>query len=197
VGHQRRTPRAAAAAVGVVLAVMAGACSLSGAGSIKPLGAGTTRPTSNSPTSTITAASTSTTDPTVAERQAVLDTYRASWAAGLAIAADSNGNPNDPALAQSTADPLLTVLRANLAGLRRNHLTEVGPYTLNPVIVNLTTSSAAIEDCLHDQTDQVNVLTGVHTPPIYPNVLYEATVTLTAAGWRVTDRYQKANTCAP
>jgi len=140
-------------------------------------------------------ATTSTTDPTAAERQAVLDTYNASWAATVAIGADPKGNPDDPILAHSTADPLLAVLRLNLAGLRRNHLTEVGPYTLNPRIVTLGPGTAAIEDCLHDQTDQVDVVTGVHTPPRYPYVLYAATVTLTPAGWRVTSRYQKATTC--
>ncbi len=148
-----------------------------------------------SSTAAVVVTTSTTADPVEAERTTVIDTYNASWDALSAIAAKPTGNPNDPALAATTADPLLTVLRRNLDGLRSSGLTEVGPFSPHPVILSLTPTTATIQDCQFDGTDQVNVSTGVHVPPIYPHKLFIATVTLTSVGWRVTDRVLKASSC--
>ncbi len=150
-----------------------------------------TRPTT---TPTNIPATTSTLDPT---GTAVLQAYRAAWAAFEHALTDAN--PSDPELAATMVDPQLQGVRANLLADRRQGIIGRGTTTLHPKIVALTATTATVVDCAYSTAELVYASTGKPVPPITPpeNDGVRSNLVLLGSTWKVSKQTVTDGSCAP
>jgi hypothetical protein len=192
----RNGPRAAAAAAGVVLAVMAGACSSSGAGGIKPIGVDSTRPTSSTPSSSTTAApSTTKVDPSAA---AIVVAYRQAEDVYLAVAGHYPIVPLDPRLPQVMTGVELSTVRKNLtlAALAGEYAS--GPLDLAPVVTAVNGTVAMITDCSFDHSRIINGRTQqTVTTGDTKRALQKVTMMLESGTWKIGDVQTVGSGCVP
>ena len=146
------------------------------------------------PTATTASAPTATTDPTAT---AVLQAYRASWAAFEHALADAN--PADPALAATMVPPQLTGVRANLTADRQQGMVGRGSFTLHPKVVSLSATTARVVDCAYSTSVLVYAKTGKPVPPITPpeNDGVSSELILTGGAWKVYKQTVTDGKCAP
>lgn len=186
----RARPRVAAASVLVALGLLAAAC---GGGGGKPADGPSSVPNTGTKTSHSTAAST-TLDPTAS---AVLQAYRAGWAAfEHALAA---ANPEDPALSATMVDPQLQGVKANLFADQRQGMVGRGMTTLHPKVTALSATSATVVDCAYSTAELVYQATGKPVPPVTPpeNDGVTSTLVLSGGTWKVYKQTVTDGKCAP
>ena len=149
--------------------------------------------TRDQPTTRVPASST-TADVTVT---AVLQAYRAGWAAFEHALADAN--PEDPALAATMVPPQLTGVRANLTVDRQQGMVGRGSFTLHPKVVSLSATTATIVDCAYSTSVLVYAKTGTPVPPITPpeNDGVSSELILTGGVWKVYKQTVTDGKCAP
>ncbi len=185
-GRQRAGLPASAVAAGLALAACGGG---SGSAVSHP-------PTTTSvrPTVTSVSAPTTTTDPV---GTAVLQAYRAGWAAFEHALTDAN--PEDPALMATMVAPQLTGVRANLLADQQQGMVGRGTFTLHPKIASLTATTATVVDCAYSTSVLVYAKTGKPVPPITPpeNDGVQATLVLTGGTWKVSKQTVTDGKCAP
>lgn len=177
----------------VVAAVVSMSLVLTACGSSQRAGPPTTR--ANPATTTTNSTNTTTTlDPTSA---AVLEAYRASWAAFEHALADAN--PSDAELAATMIDPQLEGVKANLLADQRQGLVGRGNFALHPKVTALTATSATVVDCAYSTSELVYTSTGKPVPPITPpeNDGVQSNLVLTGSTWKVAKQNVTDGTCAP
>lgn len=134
------------------------------------LARGDDEPTSTQPLGTtatsIPATSPTTTDPQVAIKAAILDAYRKSTEAFVAVASDPNGKPSDPRLEEHTIGNALLASQVTIDRLRRAGHVYQGTIELHPVVVELTADTAVVEGCDIDRVGVVVAATGEVVTPM-------------------------------
>jgi hypothetical protein len=104
------------------------------------------------PTTTTSTPTTTTTDPTAA---AVLQAYRAEWAAFEQ--ALSMANASDPALAATMVAPMLQEVRRNLVSDQVNGIVGRGGVQLHPRVEHVTATSATVVDSSYSTFELIQV----------------------------------------
>lgn len=159
-------------------------------------GSGNRDAASSATTSTRRHATTSTTNTTDPARAAVLQGYRAAWAAFEEAAADAD--PESPGLAATMVDPQLQSVRANLLADRRQGIVGRGTFTLHPKVTALSATSATVVDCAYSTAVLVYATTGKQVPPITrpENDGVAATLVLSGGTWKVSKQTVTDGKCA-
>lgn len=176
----------ALAAIGVLVTVQD-----DGPSSTGPLPTGTSGPG-------VTGATTI--DPQAAVKTAILDAYRQSTDAFVAVASDPNGKPTDPRLEEHKVGNALLASQVTIDRLRKAGHVFRGTIEVNPVVVELTADTAVVQDCGLDRVGVFNATTGeVVTPvdsPPRPN-LARATYKLINGVWMQNGFKDLKQQCAP
>lgn len=102
----------------------------------------------------------STADPDADTKAAIIAAYRQSFDAFIAVASDPNGQPTDPRLEEHTVGNALLASQASIDRLRKAGHVYRGTIELHPVVVELTTDTAVVEDCNIDRLSVVHAVTG-------------------------------------
>jgi ABC-type transport system substrate-binding protein len=147
------------------------------------------------PTTTTGGAPAATTiDPTTA---AVLQAYRAGWAAFEHALADAN--PEDPELTATMVAPQLTGVRASLAADQQQGMVGRGTFTLHPKIASLSATTATVVDCAYSTSVLIYAKTDKPVPPITPpeNDGVQSELVLTGGVWKVYKQTVTDGKCAP
>lgn len=174
----RRNPTTVLLVVLVVLALMAGAVVVvnltrdTGAGSATKVSGG---PASPPPSD---AAPPTAVDPQATTKAAILDAYRQSYDAFVAITNDPAGSPDDPRLAEHKIGNALLASQLSIIRLRKAGQVSTGNVQVHPSVVELTADTAVVADCGIDGLSVVDARTGeVVTPAGPPDVGSAATAT--------------------
>ena len=111
---------------------------------------------------------------------AVLQAYRAGWAAFEQALADAN--PSDPELADKKAG-----------------MVARGTTTLHPKITALSATTATVVDCVYSEAELLYAATGKPVPPVTPPEYdgVRATLVLSRSTWKVSKQKVTEGTCAP
>jgi hypothetical protein len=146
------------------------------------------------PTTTTGSQPVTTSDPA---STAVLQAYRASWAAFEKALASANAG--DPELAATMVDPQLQGVKANLLADQHQGIVGQGTITLHPRITVLTATTATVVDCAYSTSELVYANTGKQVPPVTPpeNDGVQATLVLSGATWKVSKQDVTDGKCAP
>ncbi|MGH8994447.1 MAG: hypothetical protein ACRDYB_00155 [Acidimicrobiales bacterium] len=128
---------------------------------------------------------------------AVLQGYRASWAAFEQ--ALSTADASDRELAATMVDPQLTGVKANLAADQLQGIVGRGATTLHPKITALSGTTATVVDCAYSSSELVYAKTGQPVPPVTPpeNDGIQATLVLAGGSWKVSKQTVTDGKCAP
>lgn len=131
-------------------------------------------------------------------RTDIISAYSASWNAFDHAAQTSDAN--DPALAATMVDPLLSAVRQNLATWRQQGIVNTGGMATQPHVDSMTPTSAVVIDCAYSTLIEVYSSTGQPVPgqpggtaPEYDGV--RSTLLLTAQGWKVSDQKLQLGSC--
>lgn len=159
-------------------------------------GSSVSPPTTTDAEPSVTSTSAPTTTPGPATR-AVLQAYRAGWAAFEHALADAN--PEDPELAATMVPPQLTGVRANLTVDRQQGMVGRGSFTLHPKVVSLSATTATVVDCAYSTSVLVYANTGKPVPPITSpeNDGVSSQLILTGGVWKVYKQTVTDGKCAP
>ena len=141
----------------------------------------------------------STTSSPSAGDAAVLQAYRAEWAAF--VAAVHIPDPAFAALSATTTDPLLTQLRQTLVYDKGTGIVGRGSVQLlHPHVVSVSVSMAIVQDCVYSALISVFAATGQPVPnqpggtqPEYDGI--KATLSLASGAWKVSDQSITAGHC--
>ena len=128
---------------------------------------------------------------------AVLNAYRAGWAAFEHALADAN--PSDPELAATMVEPQLQSVKANLFAYKRAGMVGRGTTTLHPKITALSATTATVVDCAYSRAELLYAATGKPVPPVTPPEYdgVRATLVLSGSTWKVSKQTVTEGTCAP
>ena len=107
-------------------------------------------------------------DPQAATKAAILDAYRQSLEAFVAVGTDPNGQPNDPRLAEHTIGNALVASQVTIIRLRKAGHVLQGGVESHPTVVELTAETAVVEDCAFDRVATANATTGEIVEPARP-----------------------------
>jgi hypothetical protein len=186
----RRGIRSASIAATLSLSLALSACASTPSGS--PSTTGTKAPIAS--TSIPATTTTTTLAPTSV---AVLNAYRAGWAAFEHALADAN--PSDAELVATMVDPQLQGVRANLLADRKAGMVGRGTTTLHPKIIALSATTATVVDCAHSTAELLYATTGKPVPPVTPpeNDGVRSTLVLSGSTWKVSKQTVTEGTCAP
>jgi hypothetical protein len=181
--------RSASIAATLSLSLALSACASTRSGAPSTTGAKSTTTTSIPATTTTT-----TLVPTSA---AVLNAYRAGWAAFEH--ALTTANPSDPELAATMVDPQLLSVKANLFADKKAGMVARGTFTLHPKITALSATTATVVDCAYSTAELIYATTGKPVPPVTPpeNDGVSATLVLSGSTWKVSKQTVTDGTCAP
>jgi hypothetical protein len=184
--------RSASIAATLSLSLALSACGSTRSGA--PSTTGTKAPIASTSVPATTTTTTTTLGPTSA---AVLNAYRAGWAAFEHALADAN--PSDPELAATMVDPQLQGVRANLLADRKAGMVGRGTTTLHPKIIALSATTATVVDCAYSTAELLYATTGKPVPPVTPpeNDGVRATLLLSGSTWKVSKQTVTDGTCAP
>ena len=182
-----------------VIAALAGLCFLAGCSNSHGSADSGTHGTSTSIATTTSSAPTtlfSTTSTTIATA-AVLDAYRAGWAAFEHALADAN--PGDPELPATMVDPQLQQVRGNLLADQEQGVVGRGTFTLHPKVTALSATSATVVDCAYSTAALVYKASGKPVPPVTPpeNDGVTSTLVLSGGTWKVSKQIVTDGKCAP
>lgn len=156
-----------------------------------PLPTATTAPQPTTPT---------TVDPLAATEAAVLDAYRQSHDAVIAVASDPNGLPTDPRLEQHKIGNALLAAQVSIDRLRKAGHVVQGTMEAHPVVVDASGEEAVVEDCGIDRLSVVEVSTGKVVTPADPapkGVLARATYKRINGVWMQNSFKDLKQECVP
>ena len=139
-----------------------------------------------------------TVDPQAATKAQVIRAYRAAWDEFLAVARDAKATADDDRLrAHHTGDSLAT---RQLALVKRKSGDEiyVGEVRLNPAVIELSSETATIRDCVDDATGTVDVNTREVVEPA-TRVIKTAIVKMKLVGgvWKQANYVSEETPCTP
>lgn len=130
----------------------------------------------------------------------IITAYNARWAAFVHAAETSNAD--DPALAATMVDPLLSATRQNLAAQKAQGIVGRGDITPQPHVDTMTPTTAVVLDCAYSQNIQVYAATDQPVPgqpggtaPEYDGA--RTTMVLTSQGWKASDSTVQLGSCPP
>ena len=188
----------------VVVVVLVALCLVAGAVVVVNLtrdtGSGSVTEVGRKPAvSTAPAAPTSAPDPQATTKAAILDAYRQSFDAYVAVASDPNGSPDDPRLSQHKIGNALLASQISIKRLRNAGQVLVGRAELHPTVAELTPDSAVVTDCSLDQFATVEVATGRVVEPAGPPTAGAATTTyrLVNGVWMQNGFKDEKRSCVP
>lgn len=173
-------------AIGVLISVVDDGPSNTG-----PLSTGTSTPTATSAT---------TLDPQATVKAAILDAYRQSTDAFVAVASDPNGKPTDPRLEEHKVGNALLASQMTIDRLRKAGHVFRGTIEVHPVVIELTADTAVVQDCGLDRVGVFSAATGeVVTPVDNPPTpsLARATYKLINGVWMQNGFKDLKQQCAP
>ena len=108
-------------------------------------------------------------DPEEATKAEIVEAYRQSYEAFVAVGSDPNGQPDDPRLAQHKRGTALAAAQLTIRKWRADgHVMEVTQLELNPRVVELGPDTAVVEDCNIDVSALVDEDTGEVIEPAAP-----------------------------
>lgn len=139
-------------------------------------------------------------DPQAATKAAILDAYRQSFDAFVAIASDPAGSADDPRLSQHKIGNALAASQLTIIKLRRDGHVYRGTVEVHPTVTELTADTAVVTDCGIDTVSVVNARTGeVVTPAGPPNVGSAGTATYRLVGgvWKQNSFMDEKRSCVP
>ncbi len=139
-------------------------------------------------------------DPQAATKVAILDAYRQSLEAAIAVGSDPNGQPTDPRLQERKIGNALLALQVSITRLRNAGHVLRGDVESHPTVVELTGDTAVVEDCGVDQVAVINASTGeVVQPALDPpkNTLARATYRLIDGVWMQNGFKDLRQECVP
>lgn len=139
-----------------------------------------------------------TADPQAAVKAAVLDAYRQSFDAFVAVASDPAGKPDDPRLEQHKVGNALLAAQATILRLRRDGHVYRGSVEVHPTIVELGLDTATVQDCGIDRTSTIDLRTGqVVSPPGTEGSAATATFRLIEGIWKQNEFKDERRRCVP
>jgi len=180
-----------------VIVALVGLCLLTGCSGSHGGAESGTRSTSTSLATTSSSVPRTPSSTTTTSVAAVLDAYRAGWAAFEHALADAN--PEDPELAGTMVDPELQQVKANMLADQLHGMVGRGTTTLHPKITALSAMSATVVDCAYSTAELVYQATGKPVPPVTPPESDGVTSTLVLSGgsWKVSKQIVTDGQCAP
>lgn len=141
-----------------------------------------------------------TVDPQAAVKAAILDAYRQSTDAFVAVASDPNGKPTDPRLEEHKIGNALLASQVTIDRLRKAGHVFRGTIEVHPVVSELTAETAVVQDCGLDRVGVFSAATGeVVTPVDNPPMpsLARATYKLINGVWMQNGFKDLKQQCAP
>jgi hypothetical protein len=182
-----------------VVAALVGLCALAGCSNSPGAAEGGTNNTSSTSVSPATSTSpqstnaSSTTTPSVAP--AVLDAYRAGWAA--VEDATAAANPADPELQATMVNPVLHQVIGNLVTDNAEGIVGTGSIQLNPHVVSINGTTAIVLDCAYSSSFLIYKKTGKQVPPITKpeHDADKATLVLVGSTWKTKSRQITEGSC--
>lgn len=138
-------------------------------------------------------------DPQAATKAAIVDAYRQSFDAFVAIASDPSGSPEDPRLAQHKIGNALLASQISIAQLRKAGQVDQGTVEVHPSVVELTGDTAVVTDCAIGDLAVVEVATGRVVTPAGPPVGAASTATyrLIRGVWMQDTFKDEKRSCVP
>ena len=157
------------------------------------------RTVSTEPTPSATSPPTLAPDPQAAVKAAVIDAYRQSFDAFVAIASDPKGSPDDPRLSQHTIGNALLASQITIKRLRDAGQVYAGRVEVHPTVVELTADTAVVADCGVGDLAVVEVATGRVVKPAGPPVGAASTATyrLIDGKWMQNSFKDEKRSCVP
>ena len=129
---------------------------------------------------------------------AVLDAYRAAWRAFVTVASDPAAKADDPRLLQNNAGSALLARQAYLVRLKSDGRAWRGDVELHPSVVEVTGTTAKVQDCNVDRTSVIDVRTGqVVVPPATSGAAVTAMLRLEGGVWKQVEFTDEKRTCVP
>lgn len=108
-------------------------------------------------------------DPEEATKAEIVEAYRQSFEALVALASDPNGQPDDPRLAERKRETALAAAQLSIDKLRADgDVLKVTRLEMNPRVVELGPDTAVVEDCGIDVSALVDQETGEVVEPAGP-----------------------------
>lgn len=121
---------------------------------------------------------TTTLDPEEATKAEIVEAYRQSWDAFIAVGSDPEGQLDDPRLSERMRGSALAAAQLSIRKWRADgHVLDSIRLEVNPRVVELGPDTAVLEDCLIDVSGLVDEDTGQVIEPPGPPELALATVT--------------------
>ncbi len=127
-----------------------------------------TKATGNPAPTPSAAAPTTVFDPQAATKAAIVDAYRQSFEAVVAVASDPNGSPDDPRLSQHTIGNALLASQNSIIRLRKAGHVGGGTVEVHPSVTELTATTATVVDCSADMAFVVDAKSGQVVTPAGP-----------------------------
>ena len=192
-GRSRSTPRWLSP--GLLAITLVTSLGLSACGSPSASPPSTTSTPSTSVSTSTSSPSNSSTAPVSAEASAVLDAYRAQWAAYEHAVATAN--PLDPALQATMVNPVLHQVIGNLVTDNAEGIVGTGSIQLNPKVASIDGSTATVLDCSLSSFFLVYKKTGKQVPPVSKTEhdAVKAMLVLDGSTWKTKSRQITEGSC--
>ena len=138
-------------------------------------------------------------DPLAATKAAIVDAYRQSFDAFVALGSDPNGSPDDPRLSEHKTGTALRASQITIQRLRNAGHVYVGRVEVHPTVVELTADTAVVADCGVGDLAVVEAATGRVIKPAGPPVGAAATATyrLINGKWMQNNFTDEKRSCVP
>ena len=138
-------------------------------------------------------------DPQAAIKAAILDAYRQSYDAFVAVGSDPKGSPEDPRLSEHKIGNALLASQISIKRFRDAGHVYVGRVEVHPTVVELTADTAVVADCAMGDLAVVEAATGRVVRPAGPPTGQAATATyrLINGKWMQNTFTDEKRSCVP